>query len=806
MGCDTLTGSNCQPSGTFADQSMVGKIALIQRGACFFTTKVTNAQLAGAVAVVVYNHSPGLVNMAPALDGRVSGTDWNMDVDITIPSIFIDIDHGTALNEAVTAASSSDPLTGSLHCGSDSLHAPPMDAIACSVGVTLDAPGDFSKTGGYGNGHDCTWLLSCADGYSPSITFSSFQTEANWDFVRIYDGSDVGAASLANCHGSSCPDVVATGTTAFVRFTSDGSVTMAGFEASYTCAVTPDEGNPCGPRGSNNVAVPGNLDVNDGETFSYEQGATDYTNCLWTMQCPGNTLSTVAFSNLVTEGGWDFLNVFSDASLVTNSIGPAAHNGGVDNSGDLGRFSGSQNPGTVAGVAAVQYISDWSVQAAGAGFTATLTCEAPPDPCEAPVSVPPGSDFGTPSGAYPNNQDCNWVATCPAGRPVIDFSAFQTEGGWDFVTLYDGADNTASQLNRCHGSSCPTTVGTGTSVSVRLETDGSVTREGFTASFTCDTSVPYDPYDCTYTLVTEQKAMNAAERDCITRGGHLAAIHNPSTNAAIMALGADQAWIGFHDLHSEAGCTGQGNGVGETGGFIWTDGSPTDYLNWANSEPNDWGAGGANCGGADQAGEDCTHFNDNGEWNDNDCTVARNYVCQDCGVLPPPISYSVLGSNAGSWAVEAMCQDAGGHLASIHSDADRDAINALSPGEAWIGFHDTYTEAGCDAGTESGFVWTDGTVTDYTNWAGSEPNDWGAGGANCGGAVQAGEDCTHLNNIGQWNDNDCGQSRSAVCGFNPEWIPTACNGGTTMMGGGTFQKNGTANAQIVLLGVVIDLA
>ena len=149
---------------------------------------------------------------------------------------------------------------------------------------------------------------------------------------------------------------------------------MAGFEASYTCAVTPDEGNPCGPRGSNNLAEPGNLNVNDGETFSYEQGATDYTNCLWTMQCPDNTLSTVAFSNLVTEGGWDFLNVFSDVSLVTNSIGPAVHNGGVDNSGDLGRFSGSEDPGTITGVAAVQYITDWSYLEPGTGFSATLTC------------------------------------------------------------------------------------------------------------------------------------------------------------------------------------------------------------------------------------------------------------------------------------------------------------------------------------------------------------------------------------------------------------------------------------------------
>ena len=121
------------------------------------------------------------------------------------------------------------------------------------------------------------------------------------------------------------------------------------------------------------LAEPGNLDVNDGETFSYEQGATDYTNCLWTMQCPDNTLSTVAFSNLVTEGGWDFLNVFSDASLVTNSIGPAVHNGGVDNSGDLGRFSGSQDPGTITGVAAVQYITDWSYLEPGTGFSASIS-------------------------------------------------------------------------------------------------------------------------------------------------------------------------------------------------------------------------------------------------------------------------------------------------------------------------------------------------------------------------------------------------------------------------------------------------
>ena len=92
------------------------------------------------------------------------------------------------------------------------------------------------------------------------------------------------------------------------------------------------------------------------------------------MGCAEGETAIVDFSNIVTEGGWDFLNVFSDASLVTNSIGPAVHNGGVDNSGDLGRFSGNEDPGTIAGVAAVQYITDWSFLQPGTGFSATLTC------------------------------------------------------------------------------------------------------------------------------------------------------------------------------------------------------------------------------------------------------------------------------------------------------------------------------------------------------------------------------------------------------------------------------------------------
>eukprot|EP01043_Picozoa_sp_COSAG02_P046540 COSAG02_NODE_4363_length_5449_cov_10.058692_1_plen_1673_part_10 len=584
------SGAPADPSaitGTFADGSMQGKIALIRRGVCFFTTKTINAQNAGASAAVIYNDDrPGTVTMG------------GPNVGITIPVIFIQGVYGDALNEAVTA---NPDLDVSMHCGTDSLHMPPADQIACSVGLTLIEPGEFSKTGGYDNGHDCTWNLECPDGFAPMVTFSSFETEAGWDFVSIFDGADATAPQLANCHGSTCDDQLASQAYMMVRFTSDGSVTRNGFEASYTCENPAGaSANPCGPYGGeNNVAVPGEYFMEDGETVTYEQGATDMTSCVWTTACPDGTVASVEFSNVVSEANWDFLNVWSDAASVVNCWGPAGSNGGCDNTGDLGRYSGAGPQAfTTEGVGAFQFIMDWSVQQAGGGFTATLTCLTPPDPCASPVApIPVTGDFGN-AGGYTNNLDCYWVGTCAAGRPTVVFNTFQTEGNWDFVNIYPGTETSGATIGRCHGSACPMQQGeAGGSLTVHFESDGSVTRDGFSATFSCDMTEQYNPYDCTYTKSSDQLSMADAETACTVLGGHLAAIHNPTQQAAIGALDPADAWIGFHDIHSEALCTGQGNAVGQAGGFIWTDGSPTDFLAWGDGEPNDWGSAGAGCGG-----------------------------------------------------------------------------------------------------------------------------------------------------------------------------------------------------------------
>ena len=76
----------------------------------------------------------------------------------------------------------------------------------------------------------------------------------------------------------------------------------------------------------------------------------------------------------------------------------------------------------------------------------------------------------------------------------------------------------------------------------------------------------------------------AAEIECVRSGGHLASIHSTAQNDAVKTLaGSEPVWLGFHDLHREAGCfdrdredwtnSDPGHGSNVQLGFIWTDGS-----------------------------------------------------------------------------------------------------------------------------------------------------------------------------------------------------------------------------------------
>ncbi len=113
----------------------------------------------------------------------------------------------------------------------------------CNGGVTLTAnTGSFADGSGssnYADNRDCSWLIQPENGGVVTLNFDNFNTESGYDYVSVYDGTNASATRIGRFSGSSLPSAVtSTGNALFVRFTSDGSVTRAGWAASYTSSTS----------------------------------------------------------------------------------------------------------------------------------------------------------------------------------------------------------------------------------------------------------------------------------------------------------------------------------------------------------------------------------------------------------------------------------------------------------------------------------------------------------------------------------------------------------------------------------------
>jgi hypothetical protein len=92
---------------------------------------------------------------------------------------------------------------------------------------------------GYRDDQNCYRAISVIpDAASMSISFSSFNTENNYDKLYIYDGVSTSDVKLLNAHsGTSTPaGKQSTNAVVLFRFTSDGSITRTGFTATWTAS------------------------------------------------------------------------------------------------------------------------------------------------------------------------------------------------------------------------------------------------------------------------------------------------------------------------------------------------------------------------------------------------------------------------------------------------------------------------------------------------------------------------------------------------------------------------------------------
>jgi len=114
----------------------------------------------------------------------------------------------------------------------------PCGSHGALSGSISDGPGD------YGNSRQtCSWLVASSYRTNITISFSSFDTESDYDFVTINECSLADCATrrqLARLSGSAVSaSTVYISSTGFLEvvFTSDDSVTGAGFEASWTAGT-----------------------------------------------------------------------------------------------------------------------------------------------------------------------------------------------------------------------------------------------------------------------------------------------------------------------------------------------------------------------------------------------------------------------------------------------------------------------------------------------------------------------------------------------------------------------------------------
>lgn len=108
----------------------------------------------------------------------------------------------------------------------------------CTATNTLTAQSgnfaDNSGTGNYQNFTYCKWLIQPPGATSITLNFTAFNTELNYDFVKVYKGATVNSPLLGSFSGSSIPNTITANTDKLlVVFSSDELEVAQGWSATY---------------------------------------------------------------------------------------------------------------------------------------------------------------------------------------------------------------------------------------------------------------------------------------------------------------------------------------------------------------------------------------------------------------------------------------------------------------------------------------------------------------------------------------------------------------------------------------------
>ncbi len=116
-------------------------------------------------------------------------------------------------------------------------NAPTINTVSTASGNFYDSGG---AAGNYTNDERLLTLIQPAGATTITLTFTSFNIEANWDYLFIYDGATTSAPLIGTYTGTSSPGTVSSsGGSLLIEFRSDCATVSSGWVANWTSNATP---------------------------------------------------------------------------------------------------------------------------------------------------------------------------------------------------------------------------------------------------------------------------------------------------------------------------------------------------------------------------------------------------------------------------------------------------------------------------------------------------------------------------------------------------------------------------------------
>ncbi len=330
--------------------------------------------------------------------------------------------------------------------------------------------GNFYDSGGaagsYSNNEiTTTTVYPDALGGAVTVDFTAFNILAG-DVLTVYNGPDSSYPNLGTVLTApvSFSSTDASGTLTFV-FTSDTSVVSDGWEANVTCS-TPPPPPTCGTNFYDTGGISGN----------YLNNESRITTIFPTVAGGTVTVDFTAFNLLAG----DVLTVYDspDTSTLLGTV-----------TGAPSSFS-STNPS-----GALTFVFTSNGSGLSSGWEANVNCTIPPT-CSSFFF-----DSGGATGNYSNNEltPTTFYPDVAGTAITATFTAFDLESGWDYLTVYNGPNNTFPSLGTYTGTNIPgpfTSSDPSGALTFVFDSDSSGIRSGWEASLSCAPYVPPTPASC----------------------------------------------------------------------------------------------------------------------------------------------------------------------------------------------------------------------------------------------------------------------------------------------------------------------